>query len=285
MVADVLSKYICFGLLWLLAGCVLLSDRHEQAETIAASGDLYEDDIEAGLFRLKTFHKGLESRPERLTVYIEGDGFAWRRKGVLSSDPTPKNPVALRLASRDPRTAVLYIARPCQFLDPQELKDCPPGYWSSHRYANEVIASVNKVIDLGMKNSGASMVDLIGYSGGGSIAALVAARRPDVNSLVTVAANLDLGAWTRLHDVSPLAGSLNAADIAEKIQHIPQYHFVGARDDIVPGPVTESYLGRISDPSQVVIKRIPGFDHACCWVDSWPELLCDAGAIDRSYCK
>ena len=218
-------------------------------------------------------------------VYIEGDGFAWRRNSVLSSDPTPKNPVALKLAARDPRAAVLYIARPCQFLDPQNLKTCPPGYWSSHRYGEEVIASINEAIDQFAKRTGASEIDLVGYSGGGSIAALLAARRSDVTSLVTVVANLDHEAWTRIHDVSPLSGSLNATDIAESIQHIPQYHFVGTKDKIVPLSVTESFLDRITNSSHVGIERIPGFDHECCWVDSWPALLCEAGVLDHAYCK
>ena len=284
MIADVFSKYIFFGLM-LLAGCVLQADRHELAGNIANSGGLYEDGVKAGLFKLKIFRKGLESRPDRLVVYIESDGFAWRRKGILSSDPTPKNPVALKLAARDPRPAVLYIARPCQYLDLQDLKDCPSKYWSSHRYADEVISSINDAIDRSMKHAGASTVDLVGYSGGGDIAALVAARRFDVTSLVTVAANLDIDAWTRLHDVSPLTGSLNAADVAEHIQNIPQYHFVGTSDKIVPMPVTESYLKRITDRSHVMIERITGFDHKCCWVDTWPELLCKSGAIDRDYCQ
>jgi hypothetical protein len=44
------------------------------------------------------------------------------------------------------------------------------------------------------------------------VASLVAARRHDVVRLVTVAGNLDHLAWTTLHGVSPLTGSLNPAD-------------------------------------------------------------------------
>ncbi|HKK15573.1 MAG TPA: alpha/beta hydrolase [Gammaproteobacteria bacterium] len=262
-----------------------MTGRYEHAVDIAATGGLNEEDIVAGPFRLKVFHRGLEGNPEKLVVYIEGDGFAWKRKGVLSSDPTPKNPVALGLAARDPRASILYIARPCQFPDAQNLENCPPRYWSSHRYAEEVIASINEVIDHFVKLTVSSSIELIGYSGGGSIAALLAARRSDVNSLVTVVANLDHEAWTRIHAVSPLRGSLNATDIAESIQHIPQYHFVGTKDRIVPLSVTESFLDRITNPSHVAIERIPGFDHECCWVDSWPALLCEAGALDHAYCK
>ena len=36
-----------------------------------------------------------------LTLYLEGDGRAWASRYRLSSDPTPVNPLALRLAAVD----------------------------------------------------------------------------------------------------------------------------------------------------------------------------------------
>lgn len=279
------SQYICFCLLLSLAACGIAPDRRQLAGDIALGGGLRAETVDTGIFRLQTFHRGLENSPEKLAVYIEGDGFAWKRRGVLSPDPTPKNPVALRLATRDPRAAVLYIARPCQYQPPGDLENCPVKYWSSHRYAGEVVESVNTAIDRNVKLSGAGAIDIIGYSGGGSIAAMIAARRTDVDSLVTVAGNLDHAAWTKHHDVSPLSGSFNAADIAKGIQHIPQYHFTGEKDDIVPAKVTQSYLDRMTDISHVKVERISGFDHECCWADAWPGLLCEAGAIDPDYCR
>jgi hypothetical protein len=35
-------------------------------------------------------------------LYIEGDGYAWKNRHEPSNDPTPMNPVAMRLAAADP---------------------------------------------------------------------------------------------------------------------------------------------------------------------------------------
>lgn len=49
---------------------------------------------------------------------------------------------------------------------------------------------------------------LVGYSGIGTIAAVLAARRHDVSLPVTFTASLDTEFWIKYHQVSPLDGSL-----------------------------------------------------------------------------
>jgi hypothetical protein len=49
-----------------------------------------------------------------LTVYIEGDGFAWLSRSQASYDPSPLNPVGLELALRHPLGESAYLARTCQ---------------------------------------------------------------------------------------------------------------------------------------------------------------------------
>ena len=265
--------FVCIAILQ--AACTLLQDRHELAETIASRGGLQPGQVNAGQFALTVYHRGLDQKHSVLAVYIEGDGEAWRRKNILSRDPTPGDPVALKLAVRDPAPAVLYVARPCQYLSAPLLEDCPSRYWSTHRYAGEVVDAIAAAVNWGVNRTGAGSVVLYGYSGGGTVAVLLAARRNDVVRLVTVAANLDHSVWTEMHGVSPLAGSLNAADVAGSIRHIPQLHFVGADDSIVPVTIAEAYRARASDPAQITIRRVPGFDHHCCWETAWPELLQD----------
>jgi len=53
-----------------------------------------------------------------------------------------------------------------------------------------------------------TQIQLIGYSGGGATAALIAARRDDISRLITVAGNLDHDKWTQLHTITPLTHSL-----------------------------------------------------------------------------
>ncbi len=206
-----------------------------------------------------------------LVVYIEGDGFAWKNRVALSADPTPKDPVGLRLAVQDQASTVLYLGRPCHYTG-HTSSGCHPRYWSSHRYSPEVVGAVSDAIDQAKGMVQAAWVDLVGFSGGGAVAALLAAQRGDVFRLTTIGANLDHAAWTAYHQVTPLDGSLNPADFAMQLQTVPQIHFVGGKDIIVPESVVRAYRNRMTDPSLTQIRVIPEYDHHCCWVQSWHGL-------------
>jgi pimeloyl-ACP methyl ester carboxylesterase len=211
-------------------------------------------------------------------VYIEGDGLAWLDRTTISADPTPLRPVALRLALADPN-AVLYIGRPCQYPDEAPTAKCDPRYWTSHRYAPEVVEALSTVIDRS-KGSFGGDIELIGYSGGGVLAALIAARRTDVARIVTVAANLDLAAWTRTLGVDPMTASLDPAREAERIGGIRQYHLVGALDKAVPPSVVRSYIEKSPGPGERrIMEIVPDYDHDCCWHRDWSRRL---AAIRRS---
>jgi hypothetical protein len=224
-------------------------------------------------FLLTTYSRIADPGDPALVVYIEGDGFPWKSRTELSDDPTPRTPRTLQLAILDPAPNKVYIARPCQYLSAEELARCPSDLWSFKRYAPEVIDAIDLVVTRFVGGTGAKHIRLVGYSGGGLVAALIAARRDDVDELVTVAANLDHRAWTELHGVSPLDGSLNAADVATSVEHIPQVHMVGAQDDNVTRGVVDAYVARMDDPSMTEVVVVDGMSHNCCWTDVWPELL------------
>ena len=259
----------------LLAACNgrgLLESRAHYAERLAAEAGWTRRQISAGRFDLTGYGKGLDGKSDTLVVYIESDGFAWRSRSALSHDPTPDNPQGLRLALRDPRRSVLYLARPCQYTA-GAMRGCDPIYWSSHRYSEAVVAAVDEAIDGVQADVGASQISLLGISGGGVVAALIAARRDDVLALTTIAANLDHATWTRHHEASPLIGSLNPADFAKDLQGIDQTHFVGGDDDIVPRSAVDAYVARMADRSRTRVIELSGFDHDCCWIEAWPGLL------------
>jgi len=250
-----------------------IEKRQKNAEAIATHADLKFERMEAGGFLLTSYHKGLGHPDKDLVVYIEGDGNAWNSKYQLSKNPTPKNPLALKLAAKDTGDSILYVARPCMYLGQILIQDCPARFWSSHRYSEEVISSINQVIDWATGISTTKSLTLIGYSGGGSVAALIAARREDVSLLVTIAGNLDHKFWTDLHDMSPLVGSLNPVEYVNNLSMIEQTHFVGAKDKIVPETVIESYLSRMPLKDKIYIHVINDFNHSCCWEKVWPDLL------------
>jgi len=115
-------------------------------------------------------------------------------------------------------------------------------------------------------------INLVGYSGGGAVAVLVAARRRDVISIRTVAGNLDHDEVNRIHQVSPMPGSLNAIDVAPQLASIPQLHFSGADDDTVPPAIADRFRAAAGGRC-VKSLVVPGASHESGWPERWPGLL------------
>ena len=242
----------------------------EKAENIAKTAGFELRKIATPQFQLTTFQAAAPLGSDTLTVYIEGDGAPWISSSRPPGDPTPLTPVSLILASKDSRRPVLYIGRPCQYLDETELASCHVKYWTSARFAPEVIEALDSVITKVKTAGGARQVRLIGFSGGGVIAALLAARRKDMESLVTVAAPLDTDAWSAFHQISPLRGSLNPMDFIRELSPIRQTHLFGEKDAIVPPDYTKTVRKKMPFAAYVFI---PSYTHDCCWTENWPELL------------
>lgn len=254
-----------------LLGLGACSNARVEAERLAAAQGLRPEQWRTGSFVLSGFVRR-QSAELPLVVYIEGDGRAWLNSSTPSSDPTPRTPVALELAVRDPSPNLAYVARPCQYAAREADPACStPRYWTGARFAEEVVAATSQAID-SAKAGGQGGVHLVGFSGGGAIAALVAARRTDVLSLRTVAGNLDHEAFTRLHKVSAMAASLNPADVAPQLAAVPQVHVVGGDDTVVPRTVAESYLRRMGPSSCARMIEVPGVEHLGPWDAAWAKV-------------
>lgn len=257
-----------------LTGCAVPSpaERARVAEKLAIQAGWRPVRLHTSMFTLAAYVPQQLSRPETLTVYIEGDGLAWVSRSRVSQNPTPGNPTALELALRHPNLAVAYLARPCQFVDSGDARHCAIPYWTDRRFAPEVIASMNEAVGQLKAQAGALKISLVGFSGGAAIAALVAARRDDVKTLITVAGNLDTEAWTQYHHVPRLAGSLNPADAWRALANVPQVHFIGADDRIITRETIEPYLRRFPAGQRPELRLVQGMGHHCCWAQHWPAL-------------
>jgi len=176
------------------------------------------------------------------------------------------------------------VARPCQYTRGDDRAGCDPRFWASDRYGEKVVQAVNAAIDWAQDAARAPRIGLVGYSGGGAVAALVAARRDDVAWLATVAGNLDHATWTRLLDLTPLSGSLNPVDEAARLRLLAQLHLVGGDDETMPAAVAQAYARKLARPDRVHVVIVPGFDHKCCWVRDWPEVLCRYQFWGLPYC-
>lgn len=249
----------------ILASCAnLVASPTERATLLAAENGFYPVATASGL---RSFLRR-SGESKHLTIYIEGDGARWPH-GHPPADPTPPNPLALKLAIADANngsTSVAYVARACQFLSADELADCPPSRWTDARFSLEAVAATTQVVDALMRQSQASAVTLVGYSGGGALAALVADQRQDVSCLITVAAPLDTEAWTSAHKVSPLFNSLNPARHAATLGVIPEVHFQGLEDRIVSAATTALYQ---RNHPLARFEVVTGYDHECCWEETW----------------
>ena len=209
---------------------------------------------------------------DRLWVVIEGDGARWVG-GQPPRDPTPHHPMGPRIVSALPATdARLYLARPCQFLDAAALAQCGTRYWTDGRFAPEVVAAFDKAISRYVPEG--QKVYLVGFSGGGILAAELALERTDIGGLVTLAAPLDLKAWTNAQRLPPLHSPTPPETLLRSLaaKPYPRAFVFGAADEVVPPRM----LGRVKSilpPEQV--KIVPGFDHNA----RWETLLAPGGLL------
>ncbi len=186
----------------------------------------------------------------------------------ISPNPTPHHALALALAIHTPGPR-LYLGRPCYFSainDPA----CTSRVWTSERFSATVVASMAAAVNDYCADSCRSGVVLIGYSGGGVLAVLMAPLVSPKVAVVTIAADLDVDAWTRVHGYLPLEGSLNPATQPALAPRIREWHLVGDRDSVVPANINQRYFERIDTK---YVLHYPQFDHVCCWVERWPEIL------------
>jgi len=273
LIKSKFKQYLKYGLVLFLSALMSSSCssklspkvRQHTADTVAQTGNLVQQKIATDNFLLTTYQRfdGTADN-KQMVVYIEGDGMAWISRDQLSNNPTPVQPVALKLASVDMNKNVLYIARPCQYLWPQKMNACSSKYWSNKRGSEEVISSINQVISIVKQKQNISTIRLIGYSGGGGIAALITARRQDVSEFVSVSANLNYKLFTQIHNLSPMNGSIDPITAAKQIASIPQIHYVGADDKIIPRQIALSFSDKVR-----VINNV-SHDN---WSDKWVQIL------------
>jgi dienelactone hydrolase len=276
-------RVAALALLLALAACAEPSPRFDrEAQEL---GFVREEVAGAGFTHAVYRNRGARAAAgSGLHVYLEGDGTPWTGGRHAAVDPTPRSPVALELMARDGGAALL-LGRPC-YHGHQADPGCAASLWTDARYSEAVVASMAKALER-LSPRGERLV-LVGHSGGGTLAMLLAERVETVDTVITVAGNLDVAAWTRRHDYEPLSGSLDPSARPALPLRIRQVHLAGGRDREVPPDLVVAAARR--QPGARVVLR-PEFDHACCWARDWRELFTlatrepVAGVITRAHTR
>lgn len=273
-----------FSALTLLAlpGCFVNNyPREEAAQRIASPAWMVDREVDIGDYAIRVYER-MHERYADGHIYIEGDGVTHTRHRTnrfRSYNPTPVNPVALHLAAHDNAENVAYIARPCQYTGMnKEEKVCGAELWGEARYSEEAVAIINDTINEIKARYNLRDIHLLGYDGGGAIAAILAAKRDDVASLRTVAGILDHNAFTSHHDVAPFTESLNPIDFADGLYNVPQHHYIGGQDEYVTPVVLHSYLQAVGQTNCIHYTYIQEAEHEAGFVEKWPDLLHDEPA-------
>lgn len=250
-----------------LIGCVAQT----KVDSIASSYGFERQIVNSKNFRHLVYRHNIENTSvNSLHVYLEGDGSPWLRPNIISRDPTGRTPLALELMALDKQPS-LYLGRPCYHGFYQDA-NCSVLLWTHARYAKPVVDSMEDALRQIIKQHHVERLLVIGYSGGGVLAMLLAERVPEIKSVITIAANLDIAAWAALHDYSPLQTSLNPALRIDLYQNLAQLHLAGGQDENVPLRIIESFVNK-QKPQHVRLQVYDEFDHKCCWSDVWQSIV------------
>lgn len=219
-------------------------------------------EVQTRYFNIATWQK-ISNPSDVYKIYIEGDGYAFNADGQPTQNPTPKGTLMRELAFGDKSPNVIYLARPCQYV---KSPICCQRHWTTARFAPEIINSEYEAIK---QIAGNNPVILIGFSGGAQIAGLVASAKNGLNvkKIITIAGNLDHQTWTTFHKLPSLNESMNLADYQERFKQIPQIHYVGSEDKVIPPHLTRNFIENATQ-----IKIIKGATHNNGWEQIYPEI-------------
>lgn len=235
--------------------------RVNRANKVVQNTEMKHDIIKTNKFLLTVFHK-ITTPNTNFVFYIEGDGLIYYNDSI-SNNPTPLLPLVIELATIDPRPNVVYIARPCQYTPLSLQQNCVKEYWTNKRFAKEIVDAINEAI---VKISNNQPCDIIGYSGGGGLAVLVAAINPNVKTITTIAGNLDHIAFNNFHNNPHMTDSLNPIDYAEQVKYIPQLHLSGMKDKIVPPFIADKFVKHVNFAKVI---RFESISHDKGWKSIW----------------
>ena len=199
---------------------------------------------------------------KKIRIYIDGNA---EEQGLFSKKPTIKTPVARFYAQKDTYPHIMYLARPCLFVDNPK---CSPVVWNEGQFQEELVDEMKAAIERTLNKYHIKEVELVGYDGGATMALLLASRlKKDINiKVITIAGILDTEKYALLNDVDLSEYSQNPAKDGFSLSQIHQIHFVGAKDKVVPIEFVKLFRKNLVNPAHFEVNVVQSATH-----DNWIE--------------
>ncbi len=261
------------GLLMLTACAAPATRLDHQAQSLGMQAGIVEGDR----FKHRTYSQQEPCAGGRLHVYLEGDGLAWLPGNRVSLDPTPPHSCLMPLMAMDTASAV-YLGRPCYHGFANE-RGCHPSLWTQGRYGEQIIQSMVKAL-LGIMPERKCQAVLIGYSGGGAMAMLIASRMSErIRGVVTLAGNLNVEDWTTRHGYAALDQSKDPAHLPPLPPSLFQIHVAGGKDDNIPATVIATEAARQKGARYLLVPQLA---HDCPEPKLWNGILTGITLLEKN---
>ncbi len=235
---------------------------------LAAQNHYQASIIQTSIFPIQIFYQAHNSK--HAIIYLEGDGLVLNKYGEIALNSTPTDPMALRLACVDNRNLTkIVVNRPYHYIKSENPNS---KYWTTARYSPEVIGSILETIKSCQQQFHFETIELVAYSGGASVALLLAPHLKNLQLIISFAGNLDHKSWTHYHNAEPLFESLDPIENMHILSKIPQIHFLGTSDTNTTIDLGLMYKQKINS-DKIIIIEIDGFEHDSNWPNIWKKQI------------
>mgnify|MGYP000079568468 CR=1 FL=1 len=254
---KIISLFILTFFVLIISGCTLPA--YKMLQDAGQHYQVVSSDNFKHLLAINSHYA--ENKP--IIVFIEGDGLPWQDHNKISFEPTPDKPLLLEWFLESDLPA-LYLGRPCYFkLNDQQ---CSP-YWYTHgRYSEPVVDSMVQVLK---ENAKENNFILVGHSGGGSLAVLMAEKLDGVETVLTIAGNLQVNNWSEYHHYSTLHGSMDPTLRPILPSDIKQIHLYSPFDQIISAEWIKAYSKK---QLNVELIELPVYGHNYAWKEFYPNI-------------
>lgn len=227
------------------------NDQRLETLNLLNQNSFKEETLETPYFEIYSLNKIKNS--EKVIIYIEGDGVSWIDRSTISSNPTPTDPLAFRLAKIDNSDNVIYLARPCQYIEGSNCNN--NEIWTISQYSDAVLSSYKGIIDTFAKQF--KEIHLVGYSGGAGIAMYLGSiNNEKIKSIRTIAGNINHNRLSQLIKISPLRKSISFYEIEDMTRAVPQVHYIGNEDKVIPKELSLSFKNNNKINKCIKIKEV-----------------------------